>query len=182
MILGIAGTIGSGKGTVVEYLKQKGFAHYSSSDTLREILRERGLPDTRLEMSKLANELMERYPGGVLTMSENRAKADGALNYILESIHRESEAAYVRSIGGKILGVDADLRTRYERTVVRADGEKDAVTFENFVESSNREDEGRGETGANIRAVIRTADATVTNDGTLEDLQQQVDEALKTLA
>ncbi|MBP6860250.1 MAG: AAA family ATPase [Candidatus Pacebacteria bacterium] len=181
MILGIAGTIGAGKGTVVDYLKEKGFKHYSSSDTLRKILKERGEPDTRLAMSTLADELMNEYPGGVLTMSYERAMADGAQDFILEAIHRETEAAYVRSVGGRILGVDAGLKTRYERTVKRGDGGKDAVTFEEFVENSKREDEGQGSTGANIRAVIASADATVTNDGTLEDLRTSLGTALAKL-
>ena len=178
MIIGIAGTIGSGKGTVVEYLKQKGFGHYSSSDTLRAILREQGKEDVRVNMSQLAHDLMQQYPGGVLTMSYERAKKDGARDFIMEAIHRETEAAYVRSMGGVILGVDADIKLRYERTQKRDDGDKDRVTFEEFVESSNREDEGKGTTSANIRAVIVSADAVIHNDGTLEELHKQVDDVL----
>lgn len=182
MIIGIAGTIGSGKGTVVEYLKERGFGHYSSSDTLRAMLRERGEPDTRLAMSTLANELMQEYPGGVLTMSYQAAQKDGIPDFVLEAIHRESEAAYVRSIGGVILGVDAGLKTRYERSFKRGDGDKDNVSFEEFVESSAREDEGKGATGANIRAVLKSADSVITNDGTLPELHAQVDAFLADFA
>lgn len=182
MILGITGTIGAGKGTVVEYLKQRGFAHYSSSGILKEILAGRGLPATRLNMSMLADELMREYEGGVLQVSHERAQAEGKTDYILEAIHRESEAAYVRSLGGHILGVDADIATRYERSVRRGEGEKDNVTFEEFLQNSKREDDGRGETGANIRAVMRGADVILTNDGTFEELVAQIDEALVKLA
>jgi dephospho-CoA kinase len=181
MIIGITGTIGAGKGTVVEYLKQRGFSHYSSSGILREILAERGLPATRLNMSTLADELMQQYEGGVLQVSHERAQEAGDKNYILEAIHRESEAAYIRSIGGVILGVDADIRTRFERSVRRGDGEKDDVTFEEFLENSKREDDGRGETGANIRAVLKNADVIITNNGTTEELTEQVDRALASL-
>ncbi len=178
MILGITGTIGAGKGTVVEYLKSKGFAHYSSSGILKEILTERGLPANRLNMSTLADELMQEYDGGVLHVSHLRAQKERKDNYILEAIHRVSEAAYVRSIGGFILGVDANIKARYERSIRRAEGEKDNVTFEEFLENSNREDEGKGATGANIRAVLSDADAVITNDGTLENLYMQIDAAL----
>lgn len=181
MIIGITGTIGAGKGTVVEYLKQRGFTHYSSSGVLREILAERGLPATRLNMSMLADELMQQYAGGVLQVSHERAQAAGDTDYILEAIHRTSEATYIRSIGGVMLGVDADIRTRFERSILRADGEKDNVTFEEFLENSKREDEGKGETGANIRAVLKDADAVITNNGSLEELTKQVDEALARL-
>ncbi len=182
MIIGITGTIGAGKGTVVEYLKQRGFSHYSSSGILREILAERRLSATRLNMSMLADELMKQYEGGVLQVSHERAQQAGDTNYILEAIHRESEAAYIRSIGGVMLGVDADIRTRFERSIRRGDGEKDDVTFEQFLENSKREDDGKGETGANIRAVLRDADAVITNDGSPEELYAQIDAVLVKIA
>ncbi len=79
MILGITGTIGAGKGTVVDYLKERGFAHYSSSGILKEILAERDLPLTRLYMSTVADELMHSHKGGVLELSHSRAKEKGYL-------------------------------------------------------------------------------------------------------
>lgn len=181
MILGIAGTLASGKGTVVEHLISRGFTHYSVSGILKEILTERGLPLTRSYMSPLADELARTYEGGVLEVAHNKAKEAGVENYILESIHRESEADYVRSIGGNILGVDADLKIRYARTQSRKEGAKDDVTFEEFVEHTKREEEGAGGTGPNIRAVLTRADTLVINDGTLEELHAQVDRALDTL-
>lgn len=181
MIIGIAGTLASGKGTVVDYLKSKGFGHYSSSAILKEILTRRGQPLTRPYLSALADELMKEYPGGILSLSHARAEADHRRDYVLEAIHRESEAAYVRSLGGVILGVDADLRFRYERTLRRQEGDKDKVTFEEFVEHSKREDEGATGSGPNIRAVIQGADAVVINDGSLEELHTQIDAALAKL-
>ncbi len=179
MIIGITGTIGAGKGTVVEYLKSKGFVHYSASGTLKEILKERGLPQTRTHMSPLANELSLQYKGGVLQLIHERAQRDGVNDYVLEAIHRVNEADYVRSIGGLIWGVDADLVTRYERTAKRGEGEKDNVTHEQFLADAKREDDGQGNTGPNIRAVLKTADTVLTNDGTPEELYQQVEVALK---
>jgi dephospho-CoA kinase len=182
MILGITGTLASGKGTVVDYLvARKGFGHYSVSGILKEILTERGQPLTRPYMSSLADELMKEHEGGILYLAHEQAKADGHEDYILESIHRPSEAEYVRSIGGHIFGVDADLRTRFERTLSRKEGAKDEVTFEEFVEHTKREEEGVDGTGPNIRAVLNGADAVFMNNGTLEELHQQIDEALTKL-
>lgn len=182
MIIGIAGTLAAGKGTVVDYLKSKGYGHYSASGMLKQILVERGQPLTRTYLSPLADELAAEYKGGVLQLSYERAQKDGLTNFILEAIHRPKEAAYVRSIGGVILGVDADLQTRYDRTLSRGDGEKDNVTFEQFVEHSKREDEGASGTGPNIRAVLNSADAVILNNGSLEELHQQVDAALEKLS
>jgi dephospho-CoA kinase len=182
MIIGITGTLGAGKGTVVEYLKQKGFGHYSSSGILKEILAGLGFPATRQNMSELADELMKKHPGGVLTLSYERAEEAGIKDYVLESIHRISEADYIHSVGGKILGVDADIEKRYARAVKREEGEKDNVTFEQFVADTKREEEGATGTGPNIRAVLKIADAVVMNNGTQEELFVQVEKALKKLS
>ncbi len=181
MIIGIAGTLGAGKGTVVEYLKSKGFAHYSSSATLITMLKERGLPLDRTHMSALAEELINSTPGGILGISLERAREAGNENVVLEAIHRQSEADFVRQNGGKILGVDADIKTRYERVHARGDGTKDQVSFEQFVADSKREDEGKGTVSSNINAVIASADTVVTNNGTIEELQAAVEHALSKL-
>ncbi len=181
MIIGIAGTLGAGKGTVVAYLKQQGFKHYSSSGLLKQILIERGDPLTRQHLSALADELSAQYAGGVLHLSHERAQEEGATDYVLEAIHRPVEADYVRSIGGAILGVDADIRTRFERVTERKEGAKDEVTFEQFVKDSEREDEGATGSGPHIRAVLATADVVVMNNGTIEELHTAVDTALAQL-
>jgi dephospho-CoA kinase len=181
MIIGIAGTLGSGKGTVVEYLRSQNFAHFSSSDVLRHVLTERGLEHTRLNMSNLANELMTRFEGGVLHFSNEYAIADGHSKYILEALHRVHEGEYIKKIGGIILGIDASVSLRYERAIARHEGLKDEVTFEQFSEDSSREDDGKTGSGPNIKAVIKMADYNITNNGTLEELHAQIDEFLQKL-
>ena len=179
MIIGIAGTLGAGKGTVVEYLKTKGFKHYSVSGQLAVILNERGVSAVRANLSALADELAKTHRGGILEVMHNQAKEDQADNFILESIHRVSEAEYVRSIGGVILGVDADPRVRFERTKVRQEGDKDVATFEEFLESIEREEEGKGGGTPHIKAVLEDADHVIQNNGTLEELHAQIEEFLK---
>jgi dephospho-CoA kinase len=178
MIIGLAGTLGSGKGTVVEYLKARGYAHYSSSGILKEILADEGKVATRENMSNLATELAKKQPGGVLAISHARAQVAGAQNYILEAIHRPEEAEYIRSIGGHIIGIDADTRVRFERITRRREGEKDNVTFEQFLSDSQREDEGKTGTGPNIRAVLREADAVIENNGSLDILYREIDQVI----
>lgn len=181
MIIGIAGTLGAGKGTVVEYLKSKGFTHYSVSGRLGEILAERGLPKVREHLSALADEIAQEYPGGILELIHVTAQTDGVSNYILESIHRESEAAYVKSVGGVMLALDVDPRVRYERTQLRQEGEKDQVTFEEFMVAIEREEQGKGGGTPNINAVVQSADHTIMNDGTVEELHEKIEEWLRSL-
>lgn len=182
MIIGIAGTLGAGKGTVVEYLKKKGFVHYSSSEILKEILRESGQVESRKNLSHLADELMKKYEGGILHFSHERARKSAVNKYILEAIHRVNEADYVQGIGGVVVGVDADVKMRYARIVQRKEGEKDNVTYEQFLKDVAREDEGETGTGPNIRAVLKMADYTIMNNGSLEELHVAIEEVLKKIA
>jgi dephospho-CoA kinase len=177
MIIGITGTIGSGKGTAVAYLKSKGFSHYSSSAALKEILAERGLPATRDHFSPLAQEIRAADEAGVPKLAHKRMLEEVPDHAIFEALHSVGEAEFVRSIGGVIIGVDADPHVRYERSVGRGE-EKDQVTFEEFLKHSRREDEGAEGSGHNIREVINMADAVVQNDGSLEDLHRQLDAIL----
>lgn len=178
MIIGVAGTLGSGKGTVVEYLKSKGYTHYSSSGTLKRILTERGHPLDREHMSHLAEELLRDHEGGVLGINLEQAEKDGAQNVVLEAIHRVSEADFVRSKGGKIWGVDADVEIRFQRGLARGEGEKDAATHERFMESVAREEEGKRDVSSNIRAVLNNADVLLMNNGTKHDLDKEIESAL----
>ena len=177
MIIGIAGTLGAGKGTAVERIKSYGFSHYSSSGTLKHILTERGLAHTRLNMSTLANELNENREGGILGYSHEMAVKNGDKNFILESIHRLSEAEYIKKIGGVILGIDTAIELRYKRAFARQEGEKDNVTFLQFKIDSEREDEGKTGSGPNIKEVLKSADYVLfNNSNNIEDFYRQIDE------
>lgn len=178
MIIGLVGTLASGKGTVVEYLKTKGYAHYSSSGVLKEILDAKGLPHTRENLANAAEELLSRYKGGVLELNLERAQQAGATNVVLEAIHRMSEADFIRSRGGKIWAIDADVEVRYHRVTARKEKGKDDVSFEQFKSDMEREENGNGGTTNNIREVIKTADVVIMNNGTKQDLDKEIEAAL----
>jgi dephospho-CoA kinase len=177
MIIGITGTIGSGKGTVVSLLKEKGFAHYSSSATLGELLAKRGLAKVRENLSPLATELQSTYGGGVVGMNyKEKYLVEAPENAIFEALHRVSEAKFIQSVGGIVIGVDADFSTRFDRISHRHEGEKDEVTFDDWKKQVEIEENGGGDSTRdnNIRAVLSIADVVIDNNGTPEDLAHQV--------
>ena len=73
--IGITGTNGAGKGTVVEYLvKEKGFSHYSVSGYLTQILKRRKKEINRDNMRELANEIRAKFgPEYIVKILFNKA-------------------------------------------------------------------------------------------------------------
>ena len=62
VIIGITGTLGSGKGTIVDYLvRNKGFVHYSVRQYLLKQIRQLGMEENRDSMVKVANDLRAKH-------------------------------------------------------------------------------------------------------------------------
>lgn len=178
MIIGITGTLGAGKGTVVEYLKTKGFKHFSASGFIKEEILKRGLPVNRDTMNMVGNDLRAQFgPGYVVASLRERAEKEGG-DVVIEALHTPGEAAKLQEQGAAIFAVDANPKIRYERIVKRG-SEKDHVSFEKFLEQEKLEMAATDPAKQNISAVVALADTTLTNDGTPEELFSQVEEALK---
>ena len=179
MILGITGTDGAGKGTVVEYLvAQHGFTHYSARALILEEIRKHGLPETRNQMRLTANELRQQHGNEFLIkVSYEKAAADGITKAVIESVRTVAEAKYLHEHGGLLLAVDADQSLRYERVQARR-SESDQVSFEEFKRHEELEKNDPDPHGMQKAKVIEMADYTVTNNSTVEDLEEQVEQFL----
>ncbi len=178
MIIGITGTLGAGKGTVVEYLKQKGFTHYSVRDFLTVELTKRGMEKNRDNMLLVANDLRSTFgPGYIAEQLVAQAVENGG-DAVVESIRSLGEGATVKASGGLMWAVDADIKVRYGRISKRA-SETDKVSFEKFVQDEQAEFANTDPTKNNIKKLIETADAVFTNNGTQEELFTQVEKALQ---
>lgn len=178
MIIGITGTLGAGKGTVVEYLQTKGFRHYSISGFIAKEIDRRGLPVNRDTMTEVGNDLRKTHGPEYLTAELLKQATEAGGDAIIESIRSVGEAAYLKDRGALLWAVDADVRTRYERIAKRG-SEKDFVSFEKFVADEERESRGTNPMEMNLPACIAMADVVFQNNGTQEKLFMQVEEALK---
>ena len=177
IIFGITGTLGAGKGTVVEYLKQKGFTHYSVREFLIEEIKRRGLPVNRDSMNMIGEGLRAEHGASyIVGILYDRAAQAGA-DAIIDSIRTVGEVEMLKQKGGKLIAIDASPDVRYRRVVARG-SETDAVSFEKFIGDEERESQGDDPARMNIRAVATLADYSFMNEATIEELYTKLDTVL----
>lgn len=176
MIIGITGTDGGGKGTVVDYLvKEKGFVHYSSRKLLLIEIEKAGIEASRNELRLMGNKMRALHGDDFIAKRAYELIAEaGVKNAVIESIRATAEAEYIKEHEGILLAIDADERVRYERVQLRR-SVSDKVSFEQFVAHETLEKNDPDPHGMQKTKVMEIADCTINNDGTLEDLQAQIE-------
>jgi dephospho-CoA kinase len=180
MIIGVTGTNGAGKGTVIDYLTQKGFQHYSASGFITEEIERRRMPVNRDSMRLVANDLRRSHnPAYLFEPLYERASAEGG-DAVLEAPRVIAEATFLKDRHVPLIAVDAERKVRYERISKRG-SVKDDVSFEQFSAQEDRELNAAEAFDMNILGVMKLADFTLHNDGTLEELYTQIEEVLKRL-
>lgn len=182
MIIGITGTLGAGKGTVVSYLvERKGFKHLSARALFQELMEKEGMEINRDTMVAFANSLRAKH-GGDYVFRElfKRAEALG-MDVVIESLRTVGEAkALKENDNAYLLAVDAEQKLRYERIHGRG-SPLDHVTFEKFLEQENTEMHSSDEHKQNIAAVMTMSDYTIYNDNDTEALFKEVEKFLETI-
>jgi dephospho-CoA kinase len=180
VIIGITGTLGAGKGTIVEYLVEKrGFTHYSVRAFLLEEIRKRGLPENRDSMFNLANELRSLHGPSYVTDQLYLEAARSGENCVIESIRTPGEIDSLRNKGNFYLfAVDAHPLIRYNRIKMRQ-SETDQVSFTQFQENEKREMVTTDPNRQNLNKCIKAADFLLINNGSREELIGQVENILQ---
>ena len=178
-IIGITGTLGAGKGTIVDYLiSHYGFKHYSVRGYLIEEALKRGMELNRDTYVVVANDLRATYGPSYITDQLYLQAAENGDNAVIESIRTPGEVDSLRKHEHFLLfGVDADPEIRYERVVNRA-SETDQISFETFIENEQREMSSTDPNHQNIGKCMQMADHVFLNNGDFQDLYQQVEQVL----
>ena len=175
-IIGITGTLGAGKGTVVEYLKEKyGFVHFSVRDFLKEEVLKRGMEPNRDSFTQVANELRAAHSPSYVTDCLYERAARQSHDAVIESIRTPGEIDSLQAKSSfRLWAVDADSEIRYQRAVLR-NSETDHVTYETFLANERREMTSSDPNKQNLSVCIARADVVLQNNGDKEALYREVD-------
>lgn len=179
ILLGITGTDGAGKGTLVDYLiDQKEFTHYSARAIWLVELAKRGIEPTRANMRLVANEIREAHGNDFLiTHYLKKIEEEKPERAVIESIRTTAEAETLKAHGGILIAVDADQKIRYERVQKRRSS-SDQVTFEQFAAHEELEANDPNPHGMQKRKVMQMADYTIENNTSVGAFQAKIDDVL----
>lgn len=178
--IGLVGPIASGKGTVIDFLKEKGFKAYSTSDVLKDEVSARGLEVSRTNCNKVSNELRESLGADILAVRTSEIiDREGYGNIVVDAIRNPKEIEFLRQkYNVRIIGVVAEQRRRYDFFVQRGTYTDEIKTWEQFKELDDRELAQAGVHKQQIKASLDLADIVIENNGSIEDLRRKIEDFL----
>lgn len=184
-VIGITGTFGAGKGTVVEHL-QEGYRvkHFSGRAMIAKCAHDHyGVTiKSRDDLRTNANKLRKEFGPDILVRTAADC-ADGQKSCyiaIIESIRCLGEIDYLKERFGNLfflLAVDTEQKDRFKRIVSRGDI-TDKVNFEEFCRQESIELESTSLWEQNLRGCIARANRIILNNGSKEALRAAVDKFL----
>ena len=179
LIIGLVGEISSGKGAINKYLEKNYNAKtFRFSTILRDVLDRIYFPNSRQNMQLLSTVLRKNFGENVLSKVMVNDVKKAKKNIIsIDGIRRQADIECLKKIKGFILiQVQTSPKTRYKRLIDRNENKGDTnKSYEEFLADSKKEAD------ADIPKVMKTADYAINNDGTLENLHNQIDKIVKNI-
>lgn len=177
IILGFVGQIASGKGTACQYLKEKHQASvYRFSTMLRDVLNRLYLEQNRENIQKISSALRETFGDDLMALVMVKDVTNEKNRIIaIDGVRREPDIKYLKKIPGfHLVEITARQKIRFERIVERDENADDKnKTLQEFQQDEQREAEQQ------IQGVAKLAEFRIDNNGTPDELYQQIEGILK---
>lgn len=182
MIIGLTGRIAGGKGVASDFFKENGFEYLSLSNEVREEAKKRNLPLERKALQDLGN-LMRKEKGSAALAKKIIKKINNKKNYVVDGIRNSGEVEELKKVFKSkfiLISVDADLKIRWRNAQNRAK-ESDPKSFEEFLEADKRDFEENSDNGQQVKKCMSMADYNLLNNGTIQELREQLELVYKQL-
>lgn len=175
MIIGLTGSMGCGKGEIVKILEKEGFEYITLSMMVREEARRRGVPEEREHLMEVGNSM--RSVGGAGVLAERallKIKESGHDKWVVDGIRNPAEiVALKKDRSAHVVGVHADKDILVERILSRG-RESDPTVRDEVIRKLERElGVGEPEDGQQVEKCMKLADRIISNEGTLEELNDK---------
>jgi len=183
MIIGLVGRMASGKGEVVNILKNFGFQHITLSSMLRQEAKKQGLEETRENLMEIGNTMRQEEGAGVLAKKAvDVLKEDIEKDWIIDGIRNPAEINVLQDFGKVcIAGLYTDERILIDRIISRQ-RKGDEVSVDKVKEKLDREwGKDEPEDGQQVEKCMQQVDAVIRNEGDLDDLYNNMMELYKML-
>ncbi|MBD3330247.1 dephospho-CoA kinase [Candidatus Peregrinibacteria bacterium] len=175
MIIGLTGSMGSGKGEVVNILKSMGYEYITLSTMVREEAQRQGIKEERTKLMEIGNNMRKQEGAGVLAQRALKKISDSKHeNWVIDGIRNPAEIEELKKGDGvNVIAVYADKEILIERILER-DRASDPKSRMDIANKIDREwGFGEPEEGQQVGKCIEMADQVLKNEGTLEDLNRQ---------
>jgi dephospho-CoA kinase len=177
IVIGAVGLNASGKDAVINRLKKHyGVPTISMGDIARELATKEGLGHDREALNAITKKYIAQYgpeffPGEVV----KKINSSGWEAAGITGVRSPTDVrVFQREFGDKFILVAVEVtdpRTRYERSQLRGEGRDKTITsFEHFLEQDRNE-----EALFHLSESMRLARERFNNDGTVDDLNRQID-------
>jgi dephospho-CoA kinase len=177
-IIGVIGKNGSGKDEVLKYIRLKHNVPFiSTGDMVREIAAKEGLEPTRENLGKISERYFREFGKGCFVKQlADKIRQTGWKIAGISGIRSLEDVSILKDIFGQefilIQVYVTDPRIRFSRMTRRGEG-RDPQTYEEFL----RQDEAE-EARFSIEKAVKMADYSLSNDGTLKDLNKEIDDLI----
>lgn len=177
IILGLAGEMAAGKGTVAGYIEKKhsGSSHRFST-MLRDVAKRMHLEESRENLQKISTIFRESFFDDILSSVIAKDVEDDEHEIIaIDGVRRIADILYLKKLPGfRLVYIDADIENRFSRITNRRENVDDSgKSFEEFKKDHEREAE------LQIKGLKNEADFVIDNNGSFEELYRQIDKIIE---
>jgi len=174
-VIGAVGQNGSGKDEVLKYLRARHNVPFlSTGDAVREIAAREEVEPTRENLGKISDRYFREFGKGCFVkLLADKIRNSGWKIAGISGIRSLDDVSILKDIFGEdfilIRVYITDPHVRYSRMTRRGEG-RDPHSYEQFLNQDEAEEKLFSLKEAELRA-----DYSISNDGTLEDLHQEID-------